>query len=613
MILFIEILKRAFTRLRTQEVIILYWVAGGLVMMGGRLGSGVNLFGGPFGGKIWDQYLIQSPQAHGLAEHIPDWLVPPLGSEALLKRSFLHPAWIKPIALLVLYMILTRINSLSLGYVMFRITSDWERLPFPMASVQAGGATALAETSANKETWRWHVFSIGSLIGMIWGVIYVVVPTLSGIFLTSTVQILKIPFFDFTPRIRSILPSTTLGIATDLSYVLIGFVLPFWVVVGSFMASMCVTFVANPLLHAHGILHSWSPGMATIPTQVSNSIDFWLSFSIGSAVIVGFVGFGIAIRAFIKRKRAGWPVRSTQTGRSMAEEAERVHRGLPEGRGDIRISRALLFWALSTMGFVILVHILVPEFPWWITAVFGFLWTPMMSYISARMIGLTGSVRVSFPYIREGSFYLSGYRGAAVWFAPIPMFDHGGMAATFKQLELTKTRFGSIVKLYALTLVVMLICSFLFWLLIWRLGPIPSGAYPFAQKMWPFHATFQSMWAKSTLPGYKGFIGGIINWRVILLGAGTGTFLYSLLSIVGAPSLLFYGIIAGITQWPHYAIPTFLGAMLGRYRFAKRLGEKKWRAYTPILLAGYSCGMGLVGMTSIAVALIAKAISQVVF
>jgi hypothetical protein len=57
----------------------------------------------------------------------------------------------------------------------------------------------------------------------------------------------------------------------------------------------------------------------------------------------------------------------------------------------------------------------------------------------------------------------------------------------------------------------------------------------------------------------------------------------------------------------------FAGAMLGRYYFAKRFGESKWKAYAPILLAGYSCGMGLIGMTSIAVALISKAVSQVVF
>ena len=148
LILFIEIAKRTFVRLRTQEIIILYWVAGGLVLMGGKLGTGADLFGGPFGVLIWDQYLIQSPQADGLAEHIPTWVVPPRGSEALLERSFLHAAWLKPIVILLMAVVLQRINALSLGYALFRITHDIERLPYPMAYVQAGGATALAETSS---------------------------------------------------------------------------------------------------------------------------------------------------------------------------------------------------------------------------------------------------------------------------------------------------------------------------------------------------------------------------------------------------------------------------------------------------------------------------------
>jgi len=57
----------------------------------------------------------------------------------------------------------------------------------------------------------------------------------------------------------------------------------------------------------------------------------------------------------------------------------------------------------------------------------------------------------------------------------------------------------------------------------------------------------------------------------------------------------------------------FFGALLGRFYFAKKIGKEKWRRYTPIILAGYACGMGLVGMVSIAVALIAKTVFQIIF
>ena len=49
------------------------------------------------------------------------------------------------------------------------MTSDVERLPFPMAPVQAAGATALAEAGSKEESWRWRVFSIGAMMGLIFG------------------------------------------------------------------------------------------------------------------------------------------------------------------------------------------------------------------------------------------------------------------------------------------------------------------------------------------------------------------------------------------------------------------------------------------------------------
>lgn len=638
-ILFIEIARRSFGKLKPQQIIILYWVAGGLVLLGGKLGTAAAIFGGPFGGFIWDQYLMNSQQAVGLAEHIPNWAMPPLGSSAYVERTFLHLDYLKPLVVLATAMILSRINSLSLGYVLFRVTNDVEKLPFPMAPVWAGGAIALAESSAKQEGWRWRVFSTGTFIGVIWGALYVVVPTLSGIFLTDVIQILPIPWADFTPAIRALLPATILGISTNLGVALVGFVLPFWVVVGMFISNMVSNLVANPVLQNLGVLGRWSPGMTAIPTRISNDLDFWLSFRIGPAVLVALLGMGLAARAFIRRRR------STPSQKDLLREKEREE--IPEGRGDIPIWKALAIWAGATTCAVLLVYVLVPEFPWWICAIFAFIWTPFSSYIGARMIGLTGAAYgASFPYLREGSFFLSGYKGADVWFAPIPMYSWGGTVHTFKQLELTKCRFSSLVYLSMLSLVVMFGCSFIFWSLIWKLAPIPSSAYPFVQRMWPLGATMQALWATSLLPpsthtavlgGMPGvgltameqgalagpmlgtyYTGGnllreVIKFRYIFMGLIVGTGVYSFLLLLGAPTLIFYGMVGGLSAWPMQVIPTFVGAVVGRAYMRKRFGAERWRAYAPILLAGYSCGMGLIGMTSIAIALIAKATRQIVF
>lgn len=614
-ILFLEIAKRSFVRLKTQEVLVIYWVAGGLLGVGVRLGSAALVYGGPFGGLIWDQYLIQSPAARGLADFIPDWVVPRISEhpEIYAERTFLHAAWLKPIGILVALTLLSNTARLSLGYVMFRITSDIERLPFPLAPVQARGATALAETSAKQEGWRWRVFSTGACIGLVWGLLYVVVPTLSSIFLTDTVQILPIPWIDFTEQIKTILPAALFGIATDLGHLIVGFVLPFWVVIGSFAGAVLGNLVVNPFLYRWEILDRWSAGMTAIPTSISNQFDFWLSFGIGTSFVIAFTGFYQVFRVLMEQRRQKQQTGHHTSGIDLED--------LPKGRSDMKMIYPILFWGAATLGFIVMCQMLVPEFHWGWVVFFGLIYTPISSYIGARMIGLTGSpYGASIPYLREAGILLSGYKGVAVWFAPLPLHDHGLAVPTYKQMELTKTKFVSYVKLTAVTMVVIFIFSFIFWEFIWRLGPIPSSSYYYVQTFWPYDATMTTMWLKSTMPDLEGqgtvgveLLKDIIKPELIGAGFAVGGLMYLILAALKAPTLFFFGFVGSLATWPHFVILQFAGALLGRYYFARRFGESKWRAYAPILLAGYYCGMGLIGMTSVSVVLISKAVSQVVF
>src|SRR5438034_787201 len=84
-------------------------------------------------------------------------LVAPHSPEILGQRTFFHPAWLTPIGLLAIGMFLQRLDHFGLGYVMFRLTSDVEKLPFPMAPVGAQGVTALADASSGTQSWRWRV------------------------------------------------------------------------------------------------------------------------------------------------------------------------------------------------------------------------------------------------------------------------------------------------------------------------------------------------------------------------------------------------------------------------------------------------------------------------
>ena len=98
-----------------------------------------------------------------------------------------------------------------------------------------------------------------------------------------------------------------------------------------------------------------------------------------------------------------------------------------------------------------------------------------------------------------------------------------------------------------------------------------------------------------------------------LWGAGLGVVIFGVLGNLGAPILLMYGVVRGLNQTlPHVVIPQFLGALLGTFYFRKRFGVK-WRQYSPVLSAGFACGMGLIGTFGIAITFLSSAIIKVPF
>ena len=141
-ILFVELARRSFTTLKRPEIFILYYMAGAAVAS-------------PFSGLLWIQYYATSDpaKAMGVAELIPSWVAP--SPDVIATRSFFNAGWLAPIGMIILGQLLGRLDNFGLGYVLFRVTSDVEKLPFPMAPVGALGVTALADSSSGNETWRW--------------------------------------------------------------------------------------------------------------------------------------------------------------------------------------------------------------------------------------------------------------------------------------------------------------------------------------------------------------------------------------------------------------------------------------------------------------------------
>jgi hypothetical protein len=586
LILFLEVAKRANAKVGQAQIFVLFYMAGTFAWQSVQHST-----------PLWAQFLVRSEAAlsFGLSGKFPEWYAPS-DPAAYETRSFLQVAWLPALGLLVFKTLFSRLDSTVMGYGLFRLTSDVERLPFPMAPIGAQGMMALADDLDGQDKsggWRWRVFSIGGAIGLIFGLLYLGIPTLSSTMFgeANRYSLVPIPFVDWSQYTRDLLPAVATGLSFDLGQLVIGMVLPFWAMIGSF-AGLIVTMVLNPVLQHTGVLRSWTPGDSTVETMFKNNVDFYLSFGIGISLAVAVVGIWGMIRT-LRQRRA-------DVAAGGAEQR------VPEGRGDIP-NRWILFCYLATTLLYIAVSGWLVD---WHTGVmlvlvfFGFIYTPLISYVTARLEGIAGQV-VEIPFIRELSLIVSGYHGIAVWFIPIPQANYGTQTVLYRQAELTGTKFTSLWKAEATIFPVMMGLTLIFASFIWGLAEVPSAVYPYAQQIWELDAKNQCLVFSSTLGGYSQFQEAL-SGTVVLIGLVVGVGLFGSLSAIAAPVTLCYGLVRGLGQtMPHVIIPQMIGALLGKYYFEKKLGLN-WSQYVPVLAAGVSCGFGLVSMLCIGIVFLAK-------
>lgn len=584
-ILFTELARRSFVPLKRQEIYILFILATGLVG------------GGPFGGLIWNVYLQHSQEALslGVAQRLTTeniwWAVPPAGSEAVALRTFWHTDWLPIVALMIFTALISRFQTLSSYYFLFRMTSDVERLPFPLAPIAAQGVTALAE--AETQSWRWRWFSIGSMIGLAWGTIYLGVPTVTAGIFGQALEIVPIPFIDFTREIGAVMPGALLGLNTDMGSFLWGFVVPFPIIAGQFIGAIVTSLILPPFFVEAGIFEGWRPGLGVVKASVLNDLDLWTSVHLGVGIPVMILGVFQSTKVLLRRQ----DLRGEGTFTP------------PEGRGDFPLWLAVLVWAITSAILVWVAHWLVPEFPLWIFIVFAFVYTPFISYVGARMIGHAG-MNVTFPPLDKAAYILSGFKGIGVWWVSSQIRDFSAGVSRFREIELTKTKFSSYFAVEFIMFPIIFLLSFAFWQVIWQLNPIPSAAYPFAMRMWPLNAYQQALWQTATIQGNSTMLNAI-KFPVIGWAAGIGGALYYLVHVLRASPMWWYGMVGGIGAWPHGVFLPMAGALLSRYYLAQKFGgQQQWFKYAIVLNAGFACGMGLVGMSGVAVALINGAITQ---
>ncbi len=589
-ILFLEVAKRAHQSLRKAQIFTLFYIAGAAVAM-------------PFEGLLYQQFFVQSQAAigQGMVDQIPSWYAP-TDPRVLATRNFFQAAWLPAIGLVLFKTIFSRLDNTILSYGLFKLASDMEKLPFPMAPIGAQGMLALAEDmedkGAGKTSWRWRAFSVGGAVGLAFGFLYLGIPTLSSALLGQSIRLFPIPFADWTGRTQDILPAVATGLSFDFGQFIIGMVMPFWAVVGAF-GGLIITFGLNPILYHTHILTLWQPGDNTVETNFKNTVDFYFSFGLGVSLAIAVIGI-ITIVASLKARR------------SMSRD-ERVVT-VPKGRGDIAFPIIGLVYLTTTCIYILVCGWLIG----WhkgvmiVLVIYGFLYTPIISYVTARLEGMVGQA-LQIPLVREAGMILSQYQGVAVWFLPFPIHNYGVQTVFYRQAELTGTKLTSIWKSELLIVPFVIVCSIVFAQFIWSLAPIPSQNYPYTMEIWELQAKNHALLYSATTEGYKQFQDA---FQPVLIGIGlsAGMVLYFILKAFSAPIFLLYGLVQGLNQTlPHSVIPQFAGALLGRFYFQRKFGSDQWRRYIPVVSAGFFCGAGLISVFCIGIMFLSKSVFKMPF
>ncbi|MCK5850318.1 MAG: peptide transporter [Kiritimatiellae bacterium] len=601
-ILFIEVARRAHKHLPRAEVFVLFYMASAVVAQ-------------PFSGLLFNQFLVQSRAATGMgiAQGIPAWYAPN-DPDILANRNFLSAAWLPAIALIAFQMLMGRLNSSVLSYGFFRLASDIEKLPFPMAPVGAQGVMALVEQQVEEgaakkvqaESWRWRVFSIGGILGLSFGALYMGLPAVTSALFGKPIIIFPIPFVDWTQKTAELLPAVATGMSLNLGQMVVGMVLPFYAMVGSFVGTVCIV-IANPILYSTGVLTSWEMGDDTVKTLFKNNIDFYFSFGIGLSLALAIVGITQVIRGFKNRAKDAARKKNTM-------QVDEQLNNMKNKRGDLPASVVIGVYIITSATYIMLSGWLVDWHRGVMTVLvfFAYFYTPIISYVTTRLEGMAGQV-VQIPFVREAAFILSGYTGGVkIWFMPLPLADYGRRTVFWRQTELTGTKFWSIWKTELVLIPIVLMASILFAQFIWSLAPIPGPEYPYTERMWELMAANKCIIFSSTLGRYSTFEQAF-RPLYLFIGTGVGISLFTVLGLLSAPTMMIYGLVRGLNQTlPHVVITQFIGAVIGRFYFQRRLG-KQWRKYIPVVAAGFSCGMGLITVFAVGLNFLAKSVIKIPF
>jgi hypothetical protein len=583
-LLFTEIARYLRSPLKRQEVFIMYMLVGSaatfspfidiFVFRGYYRNSDVAMmFRDPYTGKP-------------LPYIIPSWWAPVIGSRAYETQALTHPDWLLPILIWVIWFTLAQLVEISLAFIIAQLYIEIEKLPFPIAAVDSEICITLSE----REPQRLKVFSLSSLIGILWATPIYLIPMISTFAFGIPIPI-PVPWIDFSKTLEIVLPGACFALASDLIPYATGFVVPFRVAVSMFIGSYAIWVFGNNLaLHLPDIFPGWVdpktgwlPGMSTMAIYQRSMLWVWVNLLTGFAI-------GTAIFAIAR----GWRyfVRMIKSLMRLTETSKRA--------GYLPLPVLLAIFIGTNVGFLILLHYLAPDFPLLVAAVLLFGWSFIFGLVNGRAIGETG-YRIDLPYDQLWNLTVlaTGYPKIDAWFATpyIGGYTCATWAQTIKVAQLTNTKPSSFFKAYLLFLPFMALMSYTYTHLFLMLSPMPSYTYMMTAIGWPVRIMISGLWVSRQVNVFR---------PELIAGAAIAMAVTGIVIDIAQLPVSIIGLVTGFNTLPHISTAILIGALIGRYALSKRFGQEAWRRLRAVIVAGMATGEGVVVGIGAALAMITK-------
>lgn len=582
-ILLTELSTISGTPLTKQEIYIVYMLAG------------LAASNPVFIAFVQRKYLVTSPiswslidphSGKPLPEVIPSWWVPPYDAPSTGIRSFFHPDWVLPMVLSTFqYGVLYIIVEIALAMMMAQYAIEVEKLPFPLASVDAQMVVTLTERPKEKMS----IFAVSAMVAGIYAALLYGIPILMfGIF-GITIQLIPFPWIDLTIGyfgIEKIMPGAVYGIATDALAWATGFILPLDLLAYQFISSIAVWVFGSWLaLTVFGSsfpewVMEWKKGMTLQLVVQRATLRVWVYPQVGVLLALALLTIVLRFRTLVNAFKAMMnPPPSFKAS------------------GYFSFPKLMLMYLGATSLSVAVFHVIVPDFPVWIAAVFSIGFSMLLALANTRMVGEAAATTLMAPvggalpfplFVWYGTVLAIGYpKVDALLFYPVI----GGTSSpiwvqNIKTAFLTETKPIDFFKAYLIAVVLYHIFSIIYVSFMWAIAPIPSSVYPATTIYWPIYVINQGMFLTRQITG-----------RLELILSSMGLFIAlglvgNLLSRIGVPFNI-VGLATGTFIWPPFATSSLLGGLLGRYVIKKYMGDEWWGKNRAVIVAGIAVGEGI--------------------